>query len=576
MRTWENPMTRFSWFAGGVLALFAYGAAVSAGLQGPAAPPAGKYPAPRFPAYLKPTDSIDLMMPKARAYVRNNAVFQGRGMGIIRDGERIALVAEATSDDLVVEAVRRALEERKIKVDVFRDYELAGVPRADVVALQNARAARIDEGYVEAPEWIQGNFANPNVPKEWLKAQFPDLYAKLWPPSRQMTPKMLEVREKLETGTAKALIKYFEANPDSRGVFWGKGGSTFVRRRLHPFEEKHLGLFMADNKWDLMSEMGEYPSDVWALTEEQTTEPVMYVDRIEIEDPEGTRVAADIPQDVAAAWAQGVYHRGHLFMGANEATAKFGYSVVDYPAFQKGWLPPVIVAWNGTVAGTGHRGFYPRVEVHLKDGYVVDVKGGGTWGDAFRAMLKYPKINDTTFLYHKRPGFWWLYEVAIGTQPKGFRNPVGIERGQLSLERQRSGIIHWAFGSEVVHSPQNTDWPAEWLKFTAERNLPRAHGFHIHTYFATYKVRLRNANRWVTLFDRGHMTSLDSPEVRALASRYGDPNRILAEDWIAELPGINAPGNYADYAADPWKVVKPQMDRIYAGTYQYYHPPKGK
>ena len=29
-----------------------------------------------------------------------------------------------------------------------------------------------------------------------------------------------------------------------------------------------------------------------------------------------------------------------------------------------------------------------------------------------------------------------------------------------------------------------------------------------------------------------------------------DPDRLLAEDWTPEIPGINAPGNYFDYAAD--------------------------
>ena len=82
--------------------------------------------------------------------------------------------------------------------------------------------------------------------------------------------------------------------------------------------------------------------------------------------------------------------------------------------------------------------------------------------------------------------------------------------------------------------------------------MPLDHGWHTHTYFTTYKVRLRNANKWVNLLDKGRMTSLDNPEVRALASRYGDPDYVLAEDWIPEVPGINAPGDYMkDYAPNP-------------------------
>ena len=41
-------------------------------------------------------------------------------------------------------------------------------------------------------------------------------------------------------------------------------------------------------------------------------------------------------------------------------------------------------------------------------------------------------------------------------------------------------------------------------------------------------------------------TSLDSPEVRALTSRYGDPKELLAEDWLPGIPGIDAKGRYDD------------------------------
>ena len=80
----------------------------------------------------------------------------------------------------------------------------------------------------------------------------------------------------------------------------------------------------------------------------------------------------------------------------------------------------------------------------------------------------------------------------------------------------------------------------------------------------------------MTLLDKGHMTSLDNPEVRALASRYGNPDELLTEDWRPDVPGINAPGNYLnDYAPDPWKTVKRVIDAVVAGTYDHFYP-KGK
>jgi hypothetical protein len=111
------------------------------------------------------------------------------------------------------------------------------------------------------------------------------------------------------------------------------------------------------------------------------------------------------------------------------------------------------------------------------------------------------------------------------------------------------------------------------LEFTKQYNLPKDHGFHTHTYFSDYRVHLRNADRWVTLIEKGRLKSLDNPEVRALASRYGNPDQLLTEDWRPEIPGINAPGDYmTDYAPNPWKTVKGVIDRVLAGHYDHFYP----
>ena len=63
-----------------------------------------------------------------------------------------------------------------------------------------------------------------------------------------------------------------------------------------------------------------------------------------------------------------------------------------------------------------------------------------------------------------------------------------------------------------------------------------------------------------------------APEVRALASRYGDPKELLVDDWSPHLPGINAPGRYEDYAKDPWKTQVMVMKKIEASSYEYFYP----
>ena len=79
---------------------------------------------------------------------------------------------------------------------------------------------------------------------------------------------------------------------------------------------------------------------------------------------------------------------------------------------------------------------------------------------------------------------------------------------------------------------------------------------------------------WVDAVEKGELTSLKSPEIRALASRYGEPNDVLSDDWAPYLPGINAPGRYEDYAKDLWKTVAAVMKRIEDGSYEYFYPKK--
>jgi hypothetical protein len=51
--------------------------------------------------------------------------------------------------------------------------------------------------------------------------------------------------------------------------------------------------------------------------------------------------------------------------------------------------------------------------------------------------------------------------------------------------------------------------------------------------------------------------------------------RVLADDWIIDMPGVSAPGSYEEYAKDPWKYEKNVVDKAVAGTYEYYYPRTG-
>jgi hypothetical protein len=540
---------------------------------------APKYPEPRYPAYLKPPRSVDDVMPSVREIVRNKSGIQGAGMGVLQRGDGVLLVPTAEAEPMILDALKRALEERGVKVHVKYNYELVGVSKADAEALIKFRETYTSEqGYMEAVGWIEQQFPDPEGAKKWLQQRRPELHALLFPKSREMSSQMKATWEKLRRDpVGKGIVAYLEKNPEVKGVYWGKGGSTGLRRAMNPVPQKFYGILWADNRYEVMSQIGNFPADVWQLVEEKTLEPLAHVDQIHVTDPEGVDIKADVNEVQAQRWARGSYQRGHLYMFPNQATGRFGYSVVDYPAFQKEWLArePVVRA-SGVIAGThNHTGMYPRWEVHLKDGYIAEVKGGGTYGEILREFLQYPGTRELVYPFHEKPGFWYLYEAAFGTHPKYFRNPKEMMEGSLGPDRLHAGVIHWGLGIRLWHDPDGPVESKSWLDFTAKHNVPRDHSFHTHTYFSSYKVRIRGAGKWVDVLDRGRMTSLDDAEVRALASRYGDPGRILDDDWIIDMPGINAPGSYAEYAKDPWKHEKAVMDKTVAGTYEFFYPKPG-
>jgi hypothetical protein len=132
--------------------------------------------------------------------------------------------------------------------------------------------------------------------------------------------------------------------------------------------------------------------------------------------------------------------------------------------------------------------------------------------------------------------------VAIGGHPK-VRRPGAIEwwsSGGFEWERRRSGVIHLGFG---------TFWRGPDEAWAAERGLAYGH-LHVHLLFPTFEV-ITTDGEVLTLVRDGRLVALDDPAVRRVAERYGDPDALLAEDWIPSIPGISAPGSYEEFACDP-------------------------
>ena len=547
------------------------------------------YPAPRWPSYLKKLNTVDEMMPHARDLVRNKAGFGGNspglGLGLLQSGDEIMIVPDTTAEELVVQAIVRALAERGVQADIVANYTLVGVSKADAEQIREKTEIRsAQEGFMEAKYyWIERVFTHPEVPKDWLRRRNPDLYNALYPKRDQMTPELQVTWKKLSNESVGAAIRdYLQQHPKIKGVYWGHPGGAFYARTMVPLEGKYLGRCSFTNGWEVVSQVSSFPAELWQLIERKSIAMVTPdVDKVVVTDPEGTHVTWDVSEEMAQRWRRGIYWRGHVLMYPDSATGQYGQDFDNYPKTFPDWIPrsPTARA-NGVIAGTnGSGGFWPHMEIHLKDGNITEVMGGGRYGDVIREFQHYPHINDTTYPNYDVPGFWRLWEVAMGTNPKYFRNPTDFYGGGtagvycLTYERYRSGAFHWGLGNELGHDPGSLGTPKKWKKFAEDLNLPDGHDFHIQNYFITYKVHHRTTGQWVTIVDRGHLTAMDDPDVRALASKYGDPDGLLAEDWIPEIPGINVPGNYDEYARDPWRYADAQMHKIQDGSYEYQYPP---
>jgi len=552
-----------------------------------AAAPRLGYPAPRWAAYLKEPKTVADILPHARALVRNKATFGGNspgiGLGMLNRGDEILAITDTTADQITVEAVRQAMEERGIRAHFIANYTLAGVSRQEAELLREKTEIRsANEGFMEAKYyWIERVWNDPEVAKQYLKKRNPALLAALYPERDAITADEYTQWKRLSNSQLGASVRdYLAQYPNIKGVYWGKPGGAFYQRAMAPYESKFYGRCSFTNRWEVISQVSSFPADVWSMIERKTLAPIGQIEQVHVTDPEGTDLGWEVTPEMAARWAQGAYWRGHLMMYPDSATGQYGFKFDGYPARYPHWIPrsPTARA-SGVVAGSnGSGGFWPHMAVHFEKGYIQKVEGGGNYGQVIREFLDYPKINTATYPYYDTPGYWHLWEVALGTEPKYFRNPKDMYGGGtagiycLTYERYRSGVFHWGLGNEMASDPGSLGAPKHWEQFCADHQFPSGHDFHLQNYFVTYRARLRGSKSWVTLVDRGHLTALDDPEVRKLAARYGNPDDVLAEAWIPDIPGINAPGSYAEYSRNPWPYASAQMQKILNGTYPYYFP----
>ena len=537
-------------------------------------------PAPAFPSYLKKPNTVDELMPQARAAARQTG---GRTpLGLVEPGQSVMIIVgevrDAEPNMMVQEAIKRGLEERGVKVHLVTTWDLVGTTEAEVKAVRKAvEQFTIADGQRELESFFAGTGTMPNPQKgrDWIRKEDPDLYNATWPETKYPSQLAGQLAARDSMGfVGKAVQAYIDKNPDVRWVFWRSGARTDTRKALGKHQDKFLGNYTYLDLYDLMSQVPSFPGDVWRLVETKTIEPLAYVDRAEVTDPEGTAFGYDVSEEAAKRWAQGVYQQGHLYMFPAQATGRYPYSLIEYPSLGSEYLKPMLPEVSGVIASTlSHTAAHPRIEIEVKQGKISDIKGGGLYGEGMRLLLRYPGVQDKTWPHFDKPGYWWLYEAGTGTNPKYFKHPAEVLRGNNLSERNAAGVVHWAFGTEAQHGPEkNGEVSPVTMEFGEKNQLPTGHSMHQHNTLPTFQVRVRDLDQWLTLVEHGGLTALSDLYVRALASRYGNPDHILRRDYITPMPGINMPGKYDEYARNPGAFWVKWAESIESGKYEYFKP----
>lgn len=307
----------------------------------------------------------------------------------------------------------------------------------------------------------------------------------------------------------------------------GKGGGPPAADGPYPTPARYESIPWLQPE-HLASEANTYPLELHKLINELTWRPLEAKGkhgRVHLTDAEGTDLSWTLLEE---AWAPGQafgrkIHWGHLH----------GHSTTPVPERSDA---------SGRVCGTTSHFArpFPRIELTVDGGQVQEIRGGGGYGDAWRDIEQ--ETRGSHYPVFPRPGLFWMVEAAIGTNPAIARahDISRLSSGGTEWERRRSGVMHLGFG---------TFWRDKGEVWAAERGLLYGH-LHVHLLFPTLDLQTTDGED-IRIIDNGHLTALDNPRVRDVASRFGDPDDLLTERWVPSIPGLNTSGSIEQYFADP-------------------------
>ena len=255
-------------------------------------------------------------MPLARAHLQRR--YGRSALGDIRENDHLLIITFAHQNDMVFEALKRALLER-------------GVARVDRINTEDLGMETVV--YSAADGW------------------------------REITdrlPPMIESGVEFNVAAA-ALKRFLDDRPGYTGVYAGEAGRSHWRRAAG---KKIRNNWVYGTYEDFISRANGYPDEIWRTVDLKLVSAFGRAAAVRIHSPEGTDITWEVTAEQAALWPKGAYISGHI-LGSTIQGIRFGHPVDTFLKEAKILMPTL----NGVIGGTSnHTGYFPHIQVHVESG----------------------------------------------------------------------------------------------------------------------------------------------------------------------------------------------------------------
>src|SRR5262249_45733703 len=203
-------------------------------------------PAPAFPSYLKKPDSIEALMPQARAAVRQTA--GATPLGLADPGKHVLIVVgeirDTKPDMMVQEAIKRAYEERGVKCTILTVWDLLALSEQEYLEFREGiRTYTIGDGQRELESFFTTTGFMPNAQKgrDWVAGKDPELARATWPVAKFTNERFVKLAKELFEASPNALVAWLDKHPEIDWIVWRSGNRPNSRKMLRHHGERFLG-----------------------------------------------------------------------------------------------------------------------------------------------------------------------------------------------------------------------------------------------------------------------------------------------------------------------------------------------